>query len=102
MVIWESIRNNWAVIWALLMSCATGIQLLLSKTYARREALEKVSSRLSILERAIEGMPTEQELHNLQLEICSLRGEIREFSGTIRQAARISDLLLENELKDKS
>ncbi|KFB91166.1 hypothetical protein GTGU_04781 [Trabulsiella guamensis ATCC 49490] len=47
-------------------------------------------------------MPTRQELHSLQLDMSNLRGEIREFSGTLRQAARISDLLLENELKDKN
>ena len=63
--------------------------------------MEKVSGRLNILEKAVEGMPTRQELHNLQLDMSNLRGEIREFSGTLRQASRISDLLLENELKDK-
>ena len=77
------------------------LHLLLAKTYARREEMEKVSGRLNILEKAVEGMPTRQELHNLQLDMSNLRGEIREFSGTLRQASRISDLLLENELKDK-
>ncbi|KFB91044.1 hypothetical protein GTGU_04784, partial [Trabulsiella guamensis ATCC 49490] len=52
---WEIIRNNWAIIWALLMSGINIIQLLLAKTYARREELEKVSSRLNILEQAVDG-----------------------------------------------
>ncbi|EON5269655.1 DUF2730 family protein, partial [Escherichia coli] len=43
-----------------------------------------------------------QELHQLQLDMSNLRGEIREFSGMLRQATRISDLLLENELKEKN
>nr|WP_202633532.1 DUF2730 family protein [Citrobacter freundii] len=83
------------------MSGVNLLHLLLAKTYARREEMEKVSGRLNILEKAVEGMPTRQELHNLQLDMSNLRGEIREFSGTLRQASRISDLLLENELKDK-
>ena len=98
---WEIIKGNWAIIWALFMSGVNLLHLLLAKTYARREEMEKVSGRLNILEKAVEGMPTRQELHNLQLDMSNLRGEIREFSGTLRQASRISDLLLENELKDK-
>lgn len=98
---WEVVKGNWAIIWALFMSGVNLLHLLLAKTYARREEMEKVSSRLNILEKAVEGMPTRQELHNLQLDMSNLRGEIREFSGTLRQASRISDLLLENELKDK-
>lgn len=97
----EVVKGNWAIIWALFMSGVNLLHLLLAKTYARREEMEKVSGRLNILEKAVEGMPTRQELHNLQLDMSNLRGEIREFSGTLRQASRISDLLLENELKDK-
>ena len=98
---WEVVKGNWAIIWALFMSGVNLLHLLLAKTYARREEMEKVSGRLNILEKAVEGMPTRQELHNLQLDMSNLRGEIREFSGTLRQASRISDLLLENELKEK-
>lgn len=98
---WEVVKGYWAIIWALFMSGVNLLHLLLAKTYARREEMEKVSSRLNILEKAVEGMPTRQELHNLQLDMSNLRGEIREFSGTLRQASRISDLLLENELKEK-
>ncbi|SHG65188.1 Protein of unknown function [Pantoea sesami] len=98
---WEILRSNWAVIWAVLMSVVTIVQLLLGKTYARREEMEKVNNRLNILEHAIDTLPTRQELHDLQLEMSHLRGEIREFTGIIRQASRISDLLLENELKEK-
>lgn len=99
---WETLRSNWAVIWAVLMSGVTIVQLLLAKTYARREELEKVSNRLNILEHAVDDLPTRQELHNLQLEMSNLRGELRELAPSIRQVSRISDLLLENELKEKN
>ena len=90
---WETVRSNWAVIWAGLLSGINIIHLLLVKTY---------DSRMSALEKAIDGMPSRQELHQLQLDMSNLRGEIREFSGMLRQATRISDLLLENELKEKN
>ncbi|MDN4369323.1 DUF2730 family protein [Citrobacter portucalensis] len=74
---WETVRSNWAVIWAGLMSGINIIHLLLVKTYARREEMEKVNSRMSALEKAIDGMPSRQELHQLQLDMSNLRGEIR-------------------------
>lgn len=42
------------------------------------------------------------EFHRLQLDISNLRGEIKELGPSIRQVSRISDLLLENELKEKN
>ena len=79
---WEVVKGNWAIIWALFMSGVNLIQLLLAKTYVKREELELVRNRLQGLEN-------------------NLRGDLRELAPSIRQVSRISDLLLENELKDK-
>jgi len=43
-------------------------------------------------------LPSEKELHKLQLEISELRGELREVKPELRQARRLADMLLENEL----
>ncbi|WP_035604766.1 DUF2730 domain-containing protein [Edwardsiella tarda] len=98
---WEVIKGNWAIIWALFMSGINLIQLLLAKTYAKREELEQVRNRLQGLENTIAVLPSQKDLHQLQLEMSNLRGELRELAPSIRQVSRISDLLLENELKDK-
>ncbi|BBV67833.1 hypothetical protein STW0522KLE44_42210 [Klebsiella sp. STW0522-44] len=98
---WEVVRGNWAIIWALFMSGVNVIQLLLAKTYVKREELDNVRSRLQGLENAIATLPSQKDLHQLQLAMSDLRGELRELAPSIRQVSRISDLLLENELKDK-
>ncbi len=98
---WEVVKGNWAIIWALFMSGVNLIQLLLAKTYAKREELEQVRNRLQGLENTIAVLPSQKDLHQLQLEMSNLRGELRELAPSIRQVSRISDLLLENELKDK-
>ncbi|ELM3734814.1 DUF2730 domain-containing protein [Edwardsiella piscicida] len=98
---WEVVKGNWAIIWALFMSGINLIQLLLAKTYAKREELEQVRNRLQGLENTISVLPSQKDLHQLQLEMSNLRGELRELAPSIRQVSRISDLLLENELKDK-
>ncbi|WP_405027781.1 DUF2730 family protein [Mangrovibacter phragmitis] len=83
------------------MSGVNLIQLLLAKTYVKREELELVRNRIQTLETNIEVLPGQKDLHQLQLEMSNLRGELRELAPSIRQVSRISDLLLENELKDK-
>lgn len=98
---WEVVKGNWAIIWALFMSGVNLIQLLLAKTYVKREELELVRNRIQGLENTIAVLPSQKDLHQLQLEMSNLRGELRELAPAIRQVSRISDLLLENELKDK-
>ncbi|HBY9746472.1 TPA: DUF2730 domain-containing protein [Klebsiella pneumoniae] len=98
---WEVIKGNWAIIWALFMSGVNVIQLLLAKTYVKREELDLLRTRLQGLENTIAGLPNQKDLHQLQLEMRDLRGELRELAPSIRQVSRISDLLLENELKEK-
>ncbi|HFQ9127060.1 TPA: DUF2730 domain-containing protein [Klebsiella michiganensis] len=99
----ETIRNgdNWAIIWALFMSAVNVIQLLLAKTYVKREELELLRTRLQGIENTIAGLPSQKDLHQLQLEMSNLRGDLRELGPAIRQVKHVSDLLLENELKEK-
>lgn len=98
---WEVVKGNWAIIWALFMSAVSVIQLLLAKTYVKREELDLMRQRVQGLENTIAVLPSQKDLHQLQLEMSNLRGELRELAPSIRQVSRISDLLLENELKDK-
>ena len=55
-----------------------------------------------LVEKRIEDLPSERELHRLQLEISDLRGELRAVSPQLVQLRSLADLLLENELKDKA
>lgn len=98
---WEIIKGNWAIIWALFMSAVNVIQFLLAKTYVKREELELMRTRLQGIENTIVGLPSQKDLHQLQLEMSNLRGDLRELGPAIRQVKHVSDLLLENELKEK-
>ncbi len=97
----EIIKGTWAIIWALFMSAVNVIQLLLAKTYVKREELELMRTRLQGIENTIAGLPSQKDLHQLQLEMSNLRGDLRELGPAIRQVKHVSDLLLENELKEK-
>ncbi|EEC7658642.1 DUF2730 family protein, partial [Escherichia coli] len=47
---WEMIRANWPILWALLMTAINLIQLILAKTYVKREEFDSLRSRVSVME----------------------------------------------------
>lgn len=97
----DALREHWAIIWAIVTSVASLVLLLLSKTYAKRDEVEVMKQQLNQLEISLSTLPNRTELHNLQLEIASLRGDIKAVSPELRQLRNLSDLLLQNELKEK-
>jgi septal ring factor EnvC (AmiA/AmiB activator) len=96
----ELIIKYWAPFWAFLTTSGLIIMALLAKTYAKREDVESLKSEIARLDQRLDELPSEKELHQLQLEISELRGDLRELKPELRQVKRLSDLLLENELKE--
>ncbi|ELM9161247.1 TPA: DUF2730 family protein, partial [Escherichia coli] len=74
---WEMIRANWPILWALLMTGINLLQLILAKTYVKREEFDLLRSRVSVMESQVHQLPDRDEFHRLQLDISNLRGEIK-------------------------
>lgn len=98
----DVVKTFWPLIAAAVSLLSLVIQTLLVKTYAKREDVTTLQTRMSAVEQKISGLPSEGDLHKLQLEISELRGELREIRPELAQLRRLSDLLLENELKERS
>ncbi|ATA26598.1 hypothetical protein BIY26_09000 [Brenneria goodwinii] len=98
---WQVIKEYWGIIWALVMTGVNLVMILLAKTYVKREEVDTLKSRVTAMETVIASMPNQKELHALQLEMSNLRGDLKALAPKLAQVQRISDLLLENELKDK-
>ena len=99
---WEFIVKYWGPLYALASLVGLVVIILLSKTYAKREDLTGLTERVQRVEQVLTDLPSERELHKLQLEISELRGELREMKPDLRQNRRLAELLLENELKEKA
>jgi hypothetical protein len=99
--VWDFIVKNWGPLYALASLVGLIVIILLSKTYAKREDVTGLAARVARVEQQLSDLPTEKELHTLQLEISELRGELRALAPELRQARRLADLLLENELKER-
>jgi hypothetical protein len=87
---------------------ATIAMLWLSKTFARREDLNKVettmadhSTRLAALEDKVESLPTRDEVNALRLEMAEMRGDIKALHEALRPVNHVAQLLLEQRLNEK-
>ncbi|MEK2041112.1 DUF2730 family protein [Vibrio parahaemolyticus] len=73
---------------------------LLSKTYAKREDLEKVVRKVDELQAQVDNLPTQQQVTDLLVEMANTRGEMKELRAQIQPVEHLSRLLLEQRLND--
>lgn len=98
----DIVKTYWPIVVVLVSLASLVVQTLLAKTYAKRETVTVLEGRITMVEQKIADLPSERELHKLQLDISDLRGELRAVRPELAQLRRLSDLLLENELKEKA
>ncbi|WP_115720181.1 DUF2730 family protein [Gallaecimonas mangrovi] len=77
----------------------SGILAMLQLTFAKRQELNDLARMVDGLERRIEDMPSQRDLHELSIKIADLNGQIQGIAPALKRMERIGDLLLENELK---
>lgn len=97
----EMIRANWPILWALLMTGINLLQLILAKTYVKREEFDSLRSRVSVMESGYTIYLTVMSSTACNW-ISAICGEKSKNWGHPSAVSRISDLLLENELKEKN
>ncbi|MFA0113771.1 DUF2730 family protein [Vibrio sp. 10N.261.46.E11] len=97
---YEWVKTWWPVVWAGVLTLVQVIQLLLSKTYARREEVQDVRREMDELKAQVDAMPTRDEITKLTLELSESRGEMKELRAQMRPVEHLAQLLLEQRLKD--
>ncbi|SCZ73739.1 MULTISPECIES: DUF2730 family protein [Photorhabdus] len=96
------LKENWSMVWAAVTVTFNVVLVLLSKTYAKRDDVELLKVQVRQLEGSLSTLPNQKELHALQLEMANLRGDLKAALPELRQLRHLSDLLLQNELKEKN
>lgn len=96
------LKENWSIVWAAVTVTFNVALVLLSKTYAKRDDVELLKMQVRQLEGSLSTLPNQKELHALQLEMANLRGDLKAALPELRQLRHMSDLLLQNELKEKN
>ncbi|EOV9225729.1 TPA: DUF2730 family protein [Vibrio parahaemolyticus] len=97
---YDWVKTWWPIVWAGVLSLVQIIQILLSKTYAKREEVEQVKKKVSELKMQVDTLPTREEITKLTLELSEARGEMKELRAQIQPVEHLAQLLLEQRLND--
>ena len=89
----------WAPIWAMVTTAGVVVLALMQKTYAKRDDIVALNTRVESLQSLLKNLPTQSELHSLQLEVSELRGDLKVFSPQIQTLQKFQDMLIENEVE---
>ncbi|EGP9337920.1 DUF2730 family protein [Escherichia coli] len=100
---WVSIVKDYVVPILSATATAGGIFMaLMRKTFVPREAFEKLSDRIEKVETRLSSLPTEAEVNRLNVEIVTLRGELKTTNATLRSVSYQNELLLEQAVRKKT
>ncbi|MGD8172152.1 DUF2730 family protein [Vibrio sp. TRT 21S02] len=97
---YEWVKTWWPIVWAGVLTVVQVIQILLSKTYARREEVQEVRREMDELKAQVDALPTRDEITKLTLELSEARGEMKELRAQIQPVEHLAQLLLEQRLND--
>ena len=74
----------------------------LRSTFVTKKVHEVLESRLSAVEKTVEDLPNADDLHELDKRLIEVSGKIDGLNPQLADLKRLTDLLMENELRGTS
>jgi GTP1/Obg family GTP-binding protein len=71
----------------------------LRSTFVTKKVHEVLESRLSAVEKTVEDLPNADDLHDLDKRLIEVSGKIDGLNPQLTDLKRLTDLLMENELR---
>lgn len=97
----EVIRTFWPIAATFLNVAFILGAFVLRKSFVSQKDFEALKRSHDQLQTQVSNLPEQEEITNLHIAIERLRGEINGIAPKLQSVEKISDLLLENEIKDK-
>lgn len=97
----EVIRTFWPITATFLNVAFILGAFVLRKSFVSQKDFEVLRRSHDQLQAKVSNLPEPGEITALHIAIEKLRGELNGITPTLKSVEKISDLLLENELKDK-
>lgn len=94
----EWVKEYWFLIWASVLTLAQVGNLLLTKTFVRKEDITEMRRDVDNLKTKIEHMPSSEEVTQLRVSLESTRGEIKALQPQLDQIKNLTQVLLEQHL----
>lgn len=95
----EFIGKYWAPIYALISTLFCAVVWAMGKKYATQEHVDKLERRVAKAEGDIDKLPTDEEIHQLEMKIVKIGAKMDGLSGQLSKFEYMVKLLLENELQ---
>lgn len=92
------LKEYWFLIWAGILTVVQVGNMLLTKTFARKEDVDKVVRDVDELKAKIDHLPTGEEVSRLRIELETTRGELKALQPQLDQVRNLTQLLLEQQL----
>ncbi|MBB1353524.1 DUF2730 family protein [Pseudoalteromonas sp. SR45-5] len=88
-----------AFITVCLAIVGAGALAWLRSTFVTKKVHEVLESRLSAVEKTVEDLPNADDLHDLDKRLIEVSGKIDGLNPQLTDLKRLTDLLMENELR---
>lgn len=88
----------WPMIWAAVLTIVQIVQMLLTKTYAKCEDVQRLDQEVQSLKQTVRNLPSQEEVNQLRMELANTRGELKELRAELKPLTHLSQLLLEQHL----
>lgn len=98
----EFIAKYGTLTWYIINSIGLLIVFIMGKSFASQKDVSQLTERVSKIETDLNALPSKEEMHELRVEMTALRGDLKAAVSQLLRMQHMSDLLLENELKEKS
>ncbi len=92
------LKEYWFLIWAGVLTVVQIGNMLLTKTFARKEDVDLIAREVDGLKTKIEHLPTDDEVNRLRVELETTRGELKALQPQLDQIRNLTQLLLEQQL----
>lgn len=95
----DLIGKYWAPIYALISTLFCAVVWAMGKKYATQEHVDKLERRVAKSESDINNLPTDDDIHQLELKIVALGSKMDGLSSQLSKLEYMTQMLLENELQ---
>ncbi|WP_181950467.1 DUF2730 family protein [Shewanella woodyi] len=98
----EWFKAYWVQIYAAVSLAILCANWFLAKTYAKQDNINKLEKRVDKLESDIAHLPSKDDFHHLDKSLLEVNTQLKAVSPQLASLQRMTEMLTENELREKN
>ncbi len=98
----EWFKTYWIQIYAFISLVLLCANWFLAKTYAKQSNLNELEKRVDKLGNDVDQLPGKDEFHRLDKNLVEVNAQLKAVSPQLKSLQRMTEMLTENELREKN